>query len=168
MRLSAIPRFCCALLAATLAGCASVATTVTLLDPAQKFAPTERVAILLDFPAQPHLKIALFEAQGMVGGGEAELFEAVRKKAQVLGADAIVRLEMTSTYREPVKVYDPWYANPFYSRYRYSYRPFGYYPFAYGSYPYSDYRWVGGGEVQTLKAVAIRYTEDRAQTKPAP
>ncbi|MBI4192783.1 MAG: hypothetical protein HY525_19900 [Betaproteobacteria bacterium] len=148
----------CALLAAALAGCAAVATQVTLLDPAQKFAPTERVAILLDFPAQPHLKIALIEAQGMVGGSESELFEDARKKAQALGADAVVRLEVISVYQPPVRVYDPWFGYPFYPRYRYPYRPFYMFPYAYGPYPSSEYRWVGGGNVQTLKAVAIRYS----------
>jgi hypothetical protein len=168
MRLPANLAFALALLAATLAGCASVATTVTLLDPAQKFAPTERVAILLEYPPQPHVKVAMIEARGMAGGSEAELLEDARRKAQAIGADAVVRLEVTAIYQPPVRVYDPWYGNPFYSRYRYPYGPFGYYPFAYGPYPYSDYRWVGGGEVQTLKAVAIRYTEDSARTKPAP
>jgi len=148
----------CTLLAAALGGCASVATRVTLLDPAQKFAPTERVAILLEYPPQPHLKIALIEAQGMVGGSESELFEDARKKAQALGADAIVRMEVTSVYREPVKVYDPWYGNPFYSRYRYPYRPFYMFPYAFGPYyPSSEYRWVGGGNVRTLKAIAIKF-----------
>jgi len=167
MRLKDKRGFACALLIAALAGCASVETRVTVLDPAQQYAPTQNVAVLLDLPPQPHSKIALIEARGMVGGGEAELFEEARKKAQALGADAIVRLEVISIYQPPVRVYDPWFGNPFYSRYRYPYRPFGYYPFAYGPFPYSEYRWVAGGEVKTLKAVAIRYTPDRAENMPA-
>lgn len=169
MRLTDKLRFACTLLAAALAGCASVTTRVTVLDPAQRYAPTQNVAVLLELPPQPHSKIALIEAQGTVGGGEAELFEEARRKAQALGADAIVRLEVISVYQPPVRVYDPWYGNPFYSRYRYPYRPFGYHPFgyhpfAYGPFPYSEYRWVAGGDVKTLKAVAIRYaaTGDRA------
>ena len=167
MRLTDKLRFTCALLATALAGCASVTTRVTVLDLAQQYAPTQNVAVLLDFPSQPHSRIALLEAQGMVGGGEAELFEDARKKAQALGADAIVRLEVISVYQPPVRVYDPRFGNPFYSRYRYPYRPFGYYPFAYGPFPYSEYRWVAGGDVKTLKAVAIRYTPDRAANMPA-
>lgn len=157
MRLNDKRGFACALLIAALTGCASVETRVTVLDPAHQYAPTQNVAVLLDFPPQPHLKIALLEAQGMVGGSEAELFEEARRKAQALGADAIVRMEVISVYQPPVRVYDPWYGDPFYSRYRYPYRPFGYYPFAFGPFPYSEYRWVAGGDVKTLKAVAIRY-----------
>ena len=167
MRLKDKRGFACALLVAALAGCASVATRVTVLDPAHHYAPTQKVAVLLDFPPRPYLRIALLEAQGMVGGGEAELFEDARRKARALGADAIVRLEVISVYRSPMRVYDPWYGNPFYSRYRYPYRPFGYYPFAYGPFPYSEYRWVAGGDAKTLKAVAIRYTPDRAANMPA-
>jgi hypothetical protein len=106
-----------ALVIAALAGCASVATQIILLDPARPYAPTQNVVLLLDYPQQPHVKIALIEAQGMAGGSESELLEAARKKAQALGADAVVRLEVTSVYRPPVRVYDPWYGNPFYSRY---------------------------------------------------
>lgn len=162
MRLTDQFRVACTLLAAVLAGCASVTTRVTIIDPAQQYAPTQNVAVLLEIPPQPHSRIALIEAQGTVGGGEAELFEEAHRKAQALGADAIVRVEVISVYQPPVRVYDPWYGNPFYSRYRPPYRPFGYHPFgyqpfAYGPFPYSEYRWVAGGEVKTLKAVAIRY-----------
>ena len=138
-----------------------------MLDPAQQYAPTQSVAVLLKLPPQPYTKIALIEAQGMMGGSEAELYEEARRKAQALGAGAIVRLEVTSVYQPPVRVYDPWYGNPFYPDYRYGYRPFGYYPFAYGPFPYSEYRWVPGGDVKTLKAVAIKYTPARAKNMPA-
>ena len=87
--LSAVPT---ALVIAALGGCASVATQITLLDSARQYAPTQNVVLLLDYPPQPHVKIALIEAQGMAGGSEAELLEAARKKAQALGADAVVRL----------------------------------------------------------------------------
>src|SRR5688500_2644683 len=95
----------CALLALAMSGCASVATQVTVLDPTQKFAPTQNVAILTEFPARPHVKVALIEAQGTPGGSEGELLEDARKKAQALGADAIVRMEVSSVYQEPMRVY---------------------------------------------------------------
>ena len=145
--------------AAALAGCASVTTQVTVFDPAYRYAPTQNVVVLLDYPARPHIKIALIEAQGTAGGSESELLEDARKKAQALGADAIVRLEVVSVYQPPVRVYDPWYGDPFYWRYGYPYLPFYAYPSPYGPFPfYGDYRSVGGGNVQTLKAVAIKYT----------
>ena len=157
--------FAVVLIIAALAGCASVATQVTLLDPALKYAPTQNVAILLDYPPEPHVKIALIEAQGMAGGSEAELLEDARKKAQALGADAIVRLEVHSVYQPPTRIYDPWFDYPIYSRNRYPYRPFSMFPYAYGPFPFphNEYRWVGGGNVQTLKAVAIKYgsSDDR-------
>ena len=148
----------CALLVLAISGCASVVTQVTVLDPAQKFAPTQNVAILTEFPARSHVKVALIEAQGTVGGSEGELLEEARKKAQALGADAIVRVEVNTVYQEPVRVYDPWYGDPFYWQPHYAQRPFYFYPHGYGPYPYYPYRWIGGGNVQTLKAMAIRYT----------
>jgi hypothetical protein len=48
--LPASPAFAPALLAVALVGCASVATRITVLDPAQKFAPTEHVLIMFDYP----------------------------------------------------------------------------------------------------------------------
>jgi hypothetical protein len=159
-----------ALTATALAGCASVTTEITVLDPAHKFAPTEYVMLLLDYPPKPYVKIALIEAQGIVGGTEAALLEEARKRGAALGADAIVRQEVTAFYQPPVLVYDPAYANMFYPRYRYPYRSFYYpyaYPYAYAPFPYDGYRWVGGGEVQTLKAVAIRFTDERTPAVPA-
>ena len=165
MRASGLLLLILALAAATLAGCASVSTEVTVLDPAQKFAPTEQVAILFDYPPQPYVKIALIEAQGNVGGSESALFGETRKRARALGADAIVRLEVTAVYYPPVAVYDPGYANMFYPRYRY----FPYYtfyspPYGYSPYPYDGYRWSVGGDAQTLKAMAIRYI-DKAESQ---
>src|SRR6188474_3253425 len=122
-----------ALAAAALAGCASVTTEITVLDPAHKFAPTEYVMLLLDYPPKPYVKIALIEAQGIVGGSEAALLEEARKRGAALGADAIVREEVTAFYQPPVLVYDPAYANMFYPRYRYPYRSF-YYPYAYAPF----------------------------------
>ncbi len=153
-----------ALAASLLAGCASVATDVTVLDPAQKFAPTEHVVILFDYPPQAYIKIALIEAHGYAGGSESELLEEGRKRARALGADALVRIEVTAVYQPPVRVYDPAYANAYYPRYRYPYRSFYYPPYTYSPFPYDGYRWVGGGDVQTLKAVAIKYTD---KTEPA-
>jgi len=100
-----------ALTATALAGCASVTTEITVLDPAHKFAPTEYVMVLLDYPPKPYVKIALIEAQGIVGGSEAALLEEARKRGAALGADAIVRQEVTAFYQPPVLVYDPAYAN---------------------------------------------------------
>jgi hypothetical protein len=159
MRLPATSALALLLFGVVFAGCASVSTEITVLDPAQKFAPTEHVGILFEYPPQPFVKIALIEAQGSVGGSESELFDDARKRARALGADAVVQLEITAVYVPPVPVYDPTYANMFYPRYRYyPYRSF-YPPYWYSSFPYDGYRWTLGGEVKTLKAMAIRYTD---------
>jgi hypothetical protein len=170
MRLSAfVSMFVVA--AALLAGCATVSTSVTLLDPTQKLPPSPHASILFEYPPQPYVKIALVEVTGRVGGTEAELLEEVRKRAAGLGADAAVRLEVTSVHQPPALVYDPLFADPFYWRSRYPYRayygypPYAFPPYAFPPYASSQYRWVGGGDVQTLKAVAIRFTGD--QTAPA-
>ena len=131
-----------------------------MFDQTRKFAPTEYVAILLDYPAEQYTKLALIEAQGTLGGSEAELLEEARRRARALGADAVVRLEAHAVYQPPVRVYDPFWGNPFYPRYHYPFRSF-YYP-GYGPYPFDNYRWVGGGIVQTLKAVAIRLKSQHA------
>ncbi len=136
-----------------------MSTQVTVLDPAQKFVPTQNVAILMEVPARPHTKIALIEVEGTIGGSEGVLLEEARKRAQALGADAVVRTELTSVYYPPVRVYDPWYGDPFYWHFRYSQRPYYFYPHGYGPYPYADYRWIGGGSAPTLKAMAIRYLD---------
>ena len=164
MRVSATIPLIAALAAAALAGCASVTTEVTVFDPVQKLPPTEHVVILFDFPPQPYVKVALIEAHGSAGGSESELLEEGRKRARALGADALVRLEVTAVYQPPVRVYDPAYANMYYPRYRYPYRSFYYPPYSYYPFPYDGYRWVGGGDVQTLKAVAIKYSD---KTEPA-
>jgi hypothetical protein len=150
----------CALLALALAlgGCASVVTQVTVFDPAQKFEPTQNVAILTEFPTRAHVKVGLIEVEGTVGGSDGTLLEEARKQAQALGADAIVVTEVTSVYYPPVPVYDPWYADPFYWHFRYSARPYYFYPHGYGPYPYGEYRWIGGGTAPKMKAMAIRYS----------
>jgi hypothetical protein len=167
MRASGLLPLIFALAAATLAGCASVSTEVTVLDPTQKFAPTEQVAILFDYPPQPYVKIALIEAQGGVGGSESSLFDEARKRARALGAEALVRLEVTAVYYPPVAVYDPGYANMFYPRYRYfPYHTFYSPPYWYSPYPFDGYRWIAGGDAQTLKAMAIRYTDKAPAAAP--
>ena len=131
------------------------------MEPAQKFPPSEHVSVLFEYPPQPHIKLALIEAQGLPGGTEAELFDDARKRAAALGADAIVRLEITSVHQPPVLLYDPVYDPLLYRHYPYPYGRYYYAPYPSPFYPRSGYRWVDGGDVKTLKAMAIRF-EDRA------
>lgn len=142
-------RFPVAGLALLLAACATVSTQVVELNPAQRFAPTQHVEVLLQKPVRPHIDIALIESRG---GSEAELINDAREKARALGADAIVKTETEREYHPPVAVYDPWYDPFFWGHYRY--RPFPFHP-----HPWGPYRAVGGGYSYTFKGVAIKYRD---------
>lgn len=139
-------------------GCATVSTQVVRLDPSLRFAPSERVEILLEKPRRPYTEIALLESRGIAGGGEAELLEAAREKARELGADAVVRLEVDKTVQPPVAVYEPIFS-PFYYPY-----PFYRYPYVYPPF-YGEYRLIGGGTVYTLRALAIKYDKEAEREK---
>lgn len=129
-------------------GCATVSTQVVSLDPGLQLPPSQGVEILFEKPQRPYRQIALLESRGMVGDGEVALLQDARDKAQALGADAIVRLEVEKTVHPPVLVYDPFFS-PFYSRYEL-------YPYFYPPY-FADYRVIPGGTVYTLKTLAIKY-----------
>ena len=133
-----------------LASCASVSTRVTLLDPAVTLAPAQGVVILLEPATRPHLALALIEARGLPGGNEGELLEAARGEAARIGADAVVRLSVDKTVLPPVEIYDPVFS-PFYSRYALHAGTRWYPPYL------GHYRWIGGGEELTLRALAIKY-----------
>ena len=131
-------------------------TRIVELNPAQKYAPTTSVEVLLQKPKRAFVEIALIESSG---ASEADLLNDAREKAKALGADAIVRQEIDRIYHEPIAMYDPW-MDPFYWGYR-RWRPYPYYgsPWAhpyYGS-PWGPYRVVGGGYSYVLKALAIKY-----------
>jgi hypothetical protein len=129
-------------------GCATVSTQVVRFEPAVQFAPTQSVEILLEKPQRPYREIALLESRGMVGDSEIALWQDAREKAQVLGADALIRLEVDKTVQLPVVLYDPFFS-PFYSPY---------YPHRYFFPPYfTEYRVIPGGPAYTLKTVAIKY-----------
>jgi hypothetical protein len=147
-----------ALVAPIICGCSTVSTQIVPLNPALKLAPSQRVEILLEEPRRQFTKIALLESRGMVGGSETELLEDARAKAQALGADAIVRLEVEKTVQQPVAIYDPIYSPffPYYSQYRY--------PFYFPPY-YGGYRMIGGGTVYTLRALAIKYGTEAEENK---
>jgi hypothetical protein len=87
-----------------------------------------------------------------------ELLEDARAKAQALGADAIVRLEVEKTVQQPVSIYDPIYS-PFFPAY-----PLYRYPYYFPPY-YGGYHAIGGGTVYTLRALAIKYGTETAQGK---
>lgn len=130
------------------AACASVSTQVVPLGPTLHLAPSAGVEILLEKPNRPYREIALLESQGMVGDTEADLWQDAREKAQAIGADALVRLEVYRTVHPPIAYYDP-FLTPYYS-------PFYPTPYFFPN-PFPEYRVIPGGVAYTLKSLAIKY-----------
>jgi hypothetical protein len=151
-------------LLAVLAGCASVTTRVVETNPAARYPPTAGAEVLFEPPQRPYLQIAVLEAEGVFGTSELELIEDMRKRAQALGADAVIVTGTREWYQPPSPIYDPMYDPFFYPRRYYPYSPYG--------VPYGGYRWVGGGYYYTAKAIAIKYQpvsgSAPATTPPAP
>ena len=129
-------------------GCATVSTQVVPLGSGPQLAPSQSVEILLEKPQRPYREIALLESRGMVGDGEAALWRDAREKAQTLGADALIRLEVDKTVQPPTVIYDPFFS-PFYSPYYM--RDYFFPPY------FAEYHVIPGGPVYTLKTVAIKY-----------
>jgi hypothetical protein len=100
-----------------LAGCA--APQVEILSKTDSFPPTASVEILLDRPARPHKTFAILEDN--YGGPPEEINGRLARKAQEIGADAIVIVSIND------KTVTDWLRNdPYYSArggYRPHYRP---------------------------------------------
>lgn len=142
-----------AIVALLLAGCAAT-TSVVMLDQSKQYAPSASVEILLKAPQRPYIEIAMLESNGVVGEPEPALLEDARKRAQEIGADAIIVVETSSVYQPPVIFYDPWppYLPWYHDRwhgYRYWYYPP---PFA-----YPEVTSLPGGNAYTVRSIAIKY-----------
>ena len=100
-----------------LAGCA--APQVEILSKTDSFAPTANVEILLDRPTRPHKTFAILE--DTYGGTPEEINGRLARKAQEIGADAIVIVSIND------KTVTDWLLNdPYYNTrgvYRPHYRP---------------------------------------------
>ena len=143
-----------AIITLMLAGCAAM-TSVVVLDPSQKYAPTASVQILLRAPDRPYIEIAKLESRGMVGEPETELLEDARMRAQEIGADAIIVLDTIAVYHPPVIVHEPWppYLPWYHDRWR-GYR-YWYYP---PPFPYAlETSFLPGGNAYPVRSTAIRF-----------
>lgn len=137
------------------AGCATT-TSVVVLDPAERHAPTADVRILLEPPDRPHRVIAKLESRGEPGEPHTRVLEHARQRAATLGAHAIVVVETQSRYVPPVVIQDPWppqwsWYHDRHFGYRYWFRPPPYHPFAMPD------RVLPGGEAYVVRSVAIRF-----------
>lgn len=137
-----------------LSGCGTT-TSVLLLDPAVRHAPTSSVAILLKSPARAYVEIAKLESKGLPDEPETAVLEDARERAKQVGAHAIIVQESTSHYQPPVIIEDPWPPQlPWYHDRWFGYRhwfhppPFAYYP--------AD-RVLPGGQVYVVRSIAIRF-----------
>jgi len=141
-----------------LAGCAST-TSVVLLDPAKQYAPAVATRIFLKPPAEPYVEIAKLESKGLPGQPETEVLEDARKRAQALGAQAVLVQDTSSFYQPPVVFEEPWPARyPWYYDRWYGYR----YLFHPPPYPfYSAEHVLPGGLVYVVRSVAIRFEVEK-------
>jgi len=146
----------CLVLVTLLSGCASVPTHVAVLDPSRRFEPTQNVVVLLRPPERRHVEIAKLESRGAIGEPETALIEDAREKAKALGAHAIVTLETLTQYHPPITVWDPW--PPPYPWYRDRWTGMRFWPYGPG-FPFGEERVLPGGNVLTLRAVAIRFED---------
>ena len=143
-----------AIVALVLAGCAAT-TSVVVLDPTKKYSPSPSVEILLKRPQRPYVEIAKLESRGNVGEPETTVLEDARKRAQEIGADAIIVVDSSSIYQPPIIIYEPWppYLPWYHDRWRgYQY---WYYPPPF-PYPFEP-RTLPGGNAYTVRSVAIKY-----------
>lgn len=146
----------CLVLAVVLSGCASVSTHVAVLDPSRRFEPTQNVIVLLRPPERPFVEIAKLESRGAIGEPETALIEDAREKAKALGAHALVTLETLTHYQPPIAVWEPW--PPGYPWYRDRFSRMHFWPYGPG-FPFGEERVLPGGNVLTLRSVAIRFQD---------
>jgi len=143
-----------ALAALVLVGCAAT-TSVVMLDQTKQYPPSSSVEILLRPPQRPYVEIAKLESTGNIGEPEPKVLEDARKRAQEIGADAIIVIDSSAVYQPPVIVNEPWppYWPWYYDRWRgYGY---GYFP---PPYWYAlEPQVFPGGNAYTVRSIAIKY-----------
>ncbi len=93
-----------ALLFALILLSACVNTDAVLLDPSQTYQPTESVQILFVEPTEPYEIIAIVEGNGSIFNNQSQVLKKIRKKAQKIGAHAIILLSTDSEYVAPTTV----------------------------------------------------------------
>jgi len=69
-------------------GC--VRSSAVMLDGSPQYAPSSKVEVFFDPPNRPYKKIALIEGSGGLNVSHVRVIEDMKRKAQDLGADAII------------------------------------------------------------------------------
>ena len=94
-------------------GCAFA--NVNLIDPSQKYEPSPNTLLLFTNPTQSFKVIAIVEGSGSPYNNESQVIEAMRIKAQSIGAHAVIIVNtekeyvLPSTHANPVQGGPPIY-----------------------------------------------------------
>jgi hypothetical protein len=115
---------------AALSGC--VTTDAVLLDSGRSYAPTDSAEILSERPTRPFVEIAVIESTGPVNAPTTKLLRDMRKRAQSLGAHAVIPVQGETKQTQPTLMYNPLLGG---------------------------YQTLGGSSIPVLRGVAIRYTD---------
>jgi len=85
-----------------------VSTKAVIRNNSIKFPKSRFVEILDQKPDKPHVVIATLETKGGLNVSLPEILENMRKKAEEIGADAIIPTRDVSEYKAPGFIYNPW------------------------------------------------------------
>ena len=77
-------------------GCA--ATSVVMINSAQKYPPTENVVLLFEIPERDHEIIAIVEGNGSIFNNYSQVLKKTQERAQKIGAHAIIPLRPETEY----------------------------------------------------------------------
>lgn len=80
-------------------GCAGA--SVNLIDPSKKYEPTKNAILLFDTPIQKHEVLGIVKGIGSQYNNESQVIESMRKKAQSIGANALVLVSTEKEYVLP-------------------------------------------------------------------
>jgi hypothetical protein len=116
------------LLALVLTGCAT--TSAVMMDSAKVYPATTDVQILQQVPDKPYTQIAVLESRGAVGTSLPDLLQSMQKKAEEIGADAIIPTQNASEQSPQGIIYNPWLGG---------------------------YQTLGGGRIPVIRGIAIKY-----------
>ena len=120
-----------ALAVVLISGCAGA--DVMLVDPSQKYEPTENVQFLLEEPSRPYEMIAVIEAKGSQYNNQSQVVRAARREAEKIGAHAIMPVSTEGRNVAPQMLPNPVAGGP---------------PI-----------YMAGGTQMTMKFTAIRFTD---------
>ena len=91
-------------------GCTSVG--VNLIDQSKRYPPTKNALLLFETPDKDYEVIAIIEGKGGKYKNGSQVIESMRKKAQKVGAHALLLNNTSKQYVEPTNVTNPISSGP--------------------------------------------------------